>query len=134
MDALWTVDVSEIVRNWAILIGGVLGIGIAVWRGWAASQSARASQQQAAIAQRQHVAELFSKAVEQLSDEQPDVRLGAVYTLRRIAEHVPEYVVAVGRLFQLFIRRQTEDVPDVSEEVREALSYVTSIARRTRRQ
>lgn len=130
---LWSVEVSEVARNWAIVVGGGLGIAVAIWRGWAASQSARASRQQAKIAQRQHVAELFSKAVEQLSDNRADVRLSAVYTLRRIAEDFPEYRVAVGRLLQLFIRRQTEDVPEVGAEVQEALGFVRSLVRRSGR-
>jgi hypothetical protein len=82
-------EISEIFRNYGLLIGGALGLYLA-WRRTSASTSqADASLQQAELARRDHVAELFNRAVGQLTDNKLEIRLGAIYTLRQIADDFP---------------------------------------------
>jgi hypothetical protein len=56
----------------------------------ATTQQADATLQQAELARRDHVAELFNRAVGQLADAKLEVRLGAIYTLRQIAQDFPD--------------------------------------------
>ena len=104
---LWTVEVSEIARNWAIVLGGVIGLSVAMWRGSAHDRQARAQQQLALDAQRGHIAEVFKDAVSQLGNEEKlEIRLGAVFTLTRIASDFPDFDEPVTLLFSAYIRER----------------------------
>ena len=102
------VEISEIFRNWAIVVGGVLGIGLAWWRAVALNRQSRAQQQQATIAQRGHITEVFKDAVEQLGNDKLEVRLGAVQTLVRIVEDFSEFEGPILRLLTAYLREQGE--------------------------
>ena len=75
MDA---VNWSEVIRNYAIVIGGGIGLALAAWRSIAANKQAEASLDQAYLARRGHIAELFSQAVEKLGHDRLEIRLGAI--------------------------------------------------------
>jgi hypothetical protein len=53
-------EISEIVRNYGLLIGGAFGLYLASRRTSASTRQADASLQQAEVARRDHVAELFN--------------------------------------------------------------------------
>lgn len=72
---------SEIVRNIGIVVGGAIGIFLGWKRVYAANRQAEAQVRQAELSRRDHVAELFNRAVGQLKDEKLEVRLGAILTL-----------------------------------------------------
>ena len=80
----WWYDLSEIVRNLGLVLGAAVGIYIACQRVQAANKQAEAQIRQAALARRDHVAELFNRAVGQLKDEKLEVRLGAILTLGQV--------------------------------------------------
>jgi uncharacterized protein YjbI with pentapeptide repeats len=77
---------SEIAINLGLLFACLVGPYLA-WN-WvtASTRQADAALAHADIARRHHVAELFNRAVGQLNDAKLEVRPGAVYTLRQIAE------------------------------------------------
>ena len=81
----WWVSFSELFRNFGLIVAGAIGIYIAWRRAVASTQQADAALRQAELARRDHVAELFNRAVGQLSHEKLEIRLGAIYTLRQIA-------------------------------------------------
>ena len=85
-----SVELSEIVRNWVLVLAAVAGVGIAVWRAFAADQQARAQRESVYQTRREHVATLFGEAVRQLDDDKLHVRLGAIFSLREIVEAFPE--------------------------------------------
>ena len=66
----------------------MLGAAVGIYLGWqrvrAADKQAEALSRQASLARRQHVAELFNRAVGQLKDEKLEVRLGAILTLGQV--------------------------------------------------
>ncbi|MSO75705.1 MAG: hypothetical protein EXQ87_02170 [Alphaproteobacteria bacterium] len=97
-------ELSEVVRNFAIVVAGALGLGLAAWRGLAASRQSKAAADQAAISRRTHVTELFGKAVSQLGAERLEVRLGGIYMLRRIADDFPDFTLSVLELLTAYIR------------------------------
>lgn len=64
----------------------MLGLGIAWWRSRAANLQAQAALEQSELARRDHITELFNRAIGQLGDDKLEVRLGAVYTLWAICQ------------------------------------------------
>lgn len=73
------------------------------------------------IQQRGQITERFSKAVEQLAEEKPAVRLGGIYALEKIAEDNPKYYVPVVEVLCASLRdrhldsRPVEDGQEPSE-------------------
>lgn len=83
--ACW-IQLSELVRNFGLIAAAVVGVIIGWYRVRAANRQADAALRQSDLARREHVAELFNRAVGQLEDEKLHIRLGAVLTLRQIVE------------------------------------------------
>ncbi|HEX9320601.1 MAG TPA: hypothetical protein VF913_00580 [Xanthobacteraceae bacterium] len=107
------VQLSEIVRNFALSFVALVGICLAWMRVTAASRQADASLEQAELARRDHVAELFNRAVGQLPHEKLEVRLGAVYTLQQIAQDFPDLSKSTFELLSAYLR---ESVPDYGDK------------------
>ena len=118
-DIQWWIAVSEILRNFGIILAGGLGLWFAWARVRAADQQAKAAAEQSALARRDHVAERFNRAVGQLADERLEVRLGAVYTLRQIATDFPDLTGDVFELLAAYVRNreatvnESEPPPDI---------------------
>ena len=82
--------ILEMVRNFGLAVAAFVGIYLAWKRVAAATRQADATLQQAELARRGHVAELFNRTIGQLTDAKLEVRLGAIYTLRQIAKDFPD--------------------------------------------
>jgi len=84
----------EDIRNLALalvgLLAAVVGLPLAWVRTAAADRQSRAVDAQANTAEKGHVTERFSRAVEQLGDGQLAVRLGAISALEQVAKDSPE--------------------------------------------
>ncbi len=100
---------SEVARNWAIVLGGGLGLALAFWRGLAASRQALASREQARLQRRDHATELFNRAVEQLADDRLEVRLSAIYTLRAVIVDFADFSLPVTEVLQAFLAERTAE-------------------------
>ena len=97
------------------------------WRRTSAStRQADASLQQADLARRDHVAELFNRAVGQLADNKLEIRLGAIYTLRQIAEDFPDLSEPTFELLTAYLRQGAKDYGDSEPpvDVREMLNIL----------
>ena len=82
---------STTVRNIGLVIGGVIAVLLAVWRGLVAEQSL--------------LNERYQKGAEMLGSDVLSVRLGGIYALQRLAyEHPEQYHVQIMRLFCAFAR------------------------------
>jgi hypothetical protein len=120
----WWIQLSELVRNFGLIAGAVIGLVLAGMRVLAANRQADAALRQAELARRGHVAELFNRAVGQLDDDKLQVRLGAIYTLRQIADDFPDLAGAVLELLGVYARYTVRDYgdegapPDVQEIMR----------------
>jgi hypothetical protein len=122
------VALSEIVRNYAIIVGGAVGLGLAFWRGIALSRQSKASVDQANIARRAHIAEVFKDAVGQLGDEKLEIRLGAIFTLQRVKLDFPEFRHYVVQVFTAYVREQTtgkEPGVTPSPDIREIMQFLS---------
>ncbi len=108
----WWITFSEITRNFGLVLGGAVGIFLAWQRVRAANAQAEAQIRQAALARRDHVAELFNRAVGQLKDEKLEVRLGAILTLGQICGDFPDLADPVVRLLTTYLRENRVDYGD----------------------
>src|SRR5258707_3318217 len=93
----------EMVRDFGLALAAFVGIFLAWKRVTASTRQADASLQQAELARRDHVAELFNRAVGQLTDAKLEVRLGAIYTLRQIAHHFPDLAAPTHELLSTYL-------------------------------
>lgn len=112
---------SEIARNFGILIAGIFGLWIAWWRSRAANLQAQAALEQNDLARRDHITELFNRAVGQLTDDKLEVKLGAIYTLRAICEDrsYQPYTGPITRTLSAYVRGKSAEYAenDMPEDV-----------------
>jgi len=119
--------ISEIWRNWAIIVGGGAGLALAIWRGYAADRQSRASQSQADTARRAHITEVYKDAVGQLSHERLEIRLGAIYTLKQISDDFPEFEHYVFQVLTAYAKQQSADADpeeDSQQDINEILEFL----------
>ena len=101
---------SETLRNAGLMLGGVLALVFALWRGWVAEQQSATARRQADIAQQSLLNERYERGAEMLGDGVLSVRLGGIYALRRLAEEHPEqYHIQTIELLCAFVRYPTKD-------------------------
>jgi hypothetical protein len=124
------IAISEAVRNIGLLIVAVFGLYLAWLRVTAANRQAEATLSQADLARRAHVAELFNRAVGQLTDAKLEVRLGAIYTLRQIASDFPDLAEPTFDLLSTYLRETAgqykDDLPpgDVREIMKTLVDHM----------
>ena len=114
--AVATESRSTTIRNVGFVIGGVVALIFAVWRGVVAHRQSVTAERQAETALRQSetaqqglLNERYQKGAEMLGNEVLTVRLGGIYALRSLAEEHPEqYHVQVMRQLCAFVRHPTE--------------------------
>ena len=118
------VSLSEIIRNIGLVIGGVIGIYLAWKRVIASNKQADAQLRQAELSRRDHVAELFNRAVGQLKDEKLEIRLGAILTLGQICTDFRDLSAPVIQLLSTYLKQEkvdygeTDAPADVGEIIR----------------
>ena len=119
-------QISEIVRNYGLIIGGLIGLYFAWKRVSASTRQADASLQQADLARRDHVAELFNRSVGQLTDNKLEIRLGAIYTLRQIAQDFPDLSAPTLELLATYLRESSKAYGDSEPpvDVREIMNIL----------
>jgi hypothetical protein len=120
------VQLSEIIRNLGLVVAAGIGIYLAWRRVSAATRQADASLQQAEMARRGHVAELFNRAVGQLTDQKLEIRLGAIYTLRQIALDFPDLSKPTFELLSMYLTESAADYRDRAPpvDVREIMDTI----------
>ncbi|NET74514.1 MAG: pentapeptide repeat-containing protein, partial [Sphaerospermopsis sp. SIO1G2] len=79
----------------------------------AANKSAKAANKNAKAAQDKQITERFAKAIEQLASDKIEVRLGAIYTLERIAKDSEKDQWTIMEVLTAFVR---ENAPIKKEE------------------
>jgi hypothetical protein len=61
------------------------------------------------LARRDHVAELFNRAVGQLKNENPEIRLGAILTLGQICKDFEDLSGPVVQLLTTYLKQEKVD-------------------------
>ena len=111
---------STTLRNLGLVIGGVIAIGLAIWRSRVADRQAKTAQRQAEIAEGGLRNDRYQKSAEMLGSEVPSVRLGGIYALQRLAEEDPEqYHVQIMRLLCAFVRHPPKNEYEKAKTLRE---------------
>ena len=107
----WFWQNGEVLRTLPVIIGGAFGLYLAWLRVTAANRQAeaqidqaRSSAKQAELGQQKLIADLIGQAVGQLRDEKLEIRLLAVYTLRRIAVDHANYKQDVIEVLGAYVR------------------------------
>ena len=100
------VSLSEIIRNIGLVIGGAIGIYLAWKRVVASNKQADAQLRQAELSRRNHVTELFNRAVGQLKDEKLEIRLGAILTLGQVCTDFRDLSGPVIQLLTTYLQQE----------------------------
>jgi hypothetical protein len=127
--AVWTRNAAS-VRDLVLSLSGLVGIGLLWWRtrsvhrqANAALQQSEAALQQANTAAQRHesqveadreqqITESFGRAVDQLGSEKLETRLGAIYTLERIARESARDHWPIMETLTAFIRKRAPWTPE----------------------
>lgn len=105
-------DRADIVRNLGLVVGGIVALGIAIWR-------SKAAQDQVAVSERDRLDRRFRSGVELLSGKEVVSRLAGIRMLGQLAKLEPElYRDDVIRVLCEFARNPTV----VGEAARESLT------------
>jgi len=132
----YLIQISELIRNYGLIVAAGLGLILAWWRSRASNRQAIAALKQAEVAHRNHVVEMFNRAIDQLGSEKLEVRLGAIYTRKRISRD-PQYVdykIPILETLTAYVRERTRleanaeppvDVREIMKFLNESLSEPT---------
>jgi hypothetical protein len=124
----YLIQVSELIRNYGLVAAGAIGVLLAWWRTRASNRQAVAALQQAEVAQRNHVVEIFNRAIDQLGSEKLEVRLGAIYTLKRISRdpQYADYRLPILETLAAYVRERSRDDTDAEPavDVREIMKFL----------
>ena len=121
---------SEIARNFGILAGGAFGLYLAWNRMRAANLQAEAQARQAELTRRDHVAELFNRAVGQLKDDKLEIRFGAIITLGQICRDFGDLSAPAVQWLATYLRENRVDYGDGNPPV--DISMIVDILRDVR--
>ena len=122
----WWVAFSEVTRNLGLVLAGIVGVYLGWKRVTVANRQAEAQTRQAELTRRDHVAELFNRAVGQLRDDKLEIRLGAIFTLRQICFDFPDLSDPVVQLLTIYLTENPVDYGDAMPpaDVREIIRLV----------
>jgi hypothetical protein len=124
----YLIQVSELVRNYGLVVAGAVGVLLAWWRSRASNRQALAALQQAEVAQRTHVVEIFNRAIDQLGNDKLEVRLGAIYTLKRISRdpQYADYRLPILETLAAYVRERSRDDTDAEPavDIREIMKFL----------
>jgi hypothetical protein len=124
----YLIQISELIRNYGLVVAAGIGVALAWWRSRASNRQAIAALQQAEVAQRNHIVEMFNRAVDQLGSEKLEVRLGAIYTLKRISRdpQYADYRVPILETLTAYVRERSREAADVepSVDIREIMNFL----------
>lgn len=97
----------------------------------AANKSAEAALKNAEAAQDKQITERFAKAIEQLANEKIETRLGAIYTLKRIAKDSPKDHWTIMEILTAFVREnaplkkdEEQESPKIRTDIQAALTVI----------
>lgn len=127
------VSLSEIIRNIGLVVGGATGIYLAWKRVIASNKQADAQLRQAELSRRDHVAELFNRAVGQLKDEKLEVRLGAILILGQICVDFWDLSAPVVQLLSTYLKEEKMDYGETEApaDTREIIRIIAEMSQRS---
>jgi uncharacterized protein YjbI with pentapeptide repeats len=129
-----TVESSEIIRNYGLVAAALIGFPLAIWRSYIAHKQTESIRKQAGISADNHLAETYTKAIDQIGDDNDAIKLGGLYALEKIALSNQEYHGQIMEVLSAFVRLHAPlevplpiDESKTSDENQEARPLPTSI-------
>jgi hypothetical protein len=110
--AFW-VALSEVIRNFGLVAAALADIRLAWKRVVASNKQADAQLLQAELSRRNHVTELFNRAVGQLKDEKLEIRLGAILTLGQVCTDFRDLSGPVIQLLTTYLKEEKVDYGEI---------------------
>ena len=124
----YLIQLSELIRNYGLVLAAGVGVVLAWWRSRASNRQAVAALLQAEVAQRNHIVEMFNRAVDQLGSEKLEVRLGAIYTLKRISRdpQYGDYRLPILETLSAYVRERTSGDANTESpvDIREIMKFL----------
>ncbi len=110
---------NEILKSiFQVLGGAFFGLGVYfTWRNFRLAQEGQITQR-------------FNDAIEHLGSDKPEIRLGGIYALARIARDSPKDHMSVMHVFSSYVRENSRRTP-VEPVASEVQAILTMIARRS---
>ncbi|MEO0993795.1 MAG: pentapeptide repeat-containing protein [Pseudomonadota bacterium] len=118
-------DIRNLAQAFALRVAAMAGLVAAplvLYRAWildrqrqAAERQAETAAAQAETAQKGHITDRFSKAIEQLGNEQMATRLGAIYALEQVARDEVTYHIPIMETLCAFIRENANRNADTGK-------------------
>jgi hypothetical protein len=96
------------------LLAGLVGVG-ALLTFWLNSRVYRISAETLRVTEQGHIAERYTKAIEQLGSDKLDIRLGGIYALERIARDSERDHPTVVEVLSAFVREHIDPAHTDSE-------------------
>jgi uncharacterized protein YjbI with pentapeptide repeats len=100
----WFINNHEAYRSLGLILAAVIGLPLAIWRSFIAQQQARSAEEQARIAAENHLAETYTKAIDQIGNEKEAIQLGGLYALEKIVYSNSEYHSQIMEVLCAFVR------------------------------
>nr|WP_319516570.1 pentapeptide repeat-containing protein [uncultured Cohaesibacter sp.] len=118
-------EFSEIARNLGLLLLGVIGLPLAIWRSTVAYSQAKTAIEQSEhtakqikLVQQGQLADRYAKAAAMLSDEKMSVRIAGVFALKELAlADQQSYYFAIQNLYCEFIQDRSKEASETTERV-----------------
>ncbi len=132
-------SLSTTVRNVMLMMGGLLALPLAIWRGWVAEQQVKATSDSVNAAHEAISNQRFQAAAQMLGHDLNAVRLSAMHTLVSLSRQDREqYYIQSLRLLAAFVRdpargdnaqkpkTERDDGGSVREDVSFAIDFIGS--------
>ena len=118
--------ISDGVRNLGLLLAASIGWFFLHWRARIASQDAK-------TAEKVLTAEQFTRAIEQIANENSSIRLGGILGLEQIADTHEEECVKVARILSAYIRELAPRIKK-EKEPKKLFDDISSMTQEVRKQ
>ena len=112
---------STTIRNLGLLAAGILALGLAVWRGWAAHRQSKATETQSETADRELWNSRFVTGVNMLASEHQSVRMCGVFELQHLLADSPKpNRIQLTETLCAFVRQPVQEGNNVGRSKEEA--------------
>jgi hypothetical protein len=81
----WLLTNHEAIRNLGLVVVAAIGLPVAIWRSWIAEKLSIAAQEQSRTTAENHLAETYTRAINQIGSNETEIRFGGFYALEKIA-------------------------------------------------
>ncbi|MBC8287775.1 MAG: pentapeptide repeat-containing protein [Nitrospinae bacterium] len=105
----WLLEHHEEIRNLGLVAAAAIGLPLAIWRSFIAQKQTR-------IATDNHLAETYTKAIDQLGRTENEIRLGGLYALENIAQTNQHYHGQIMEVLCAFVRLHAAGKAEISEK------------------